>query len=1133
VAVGLLIALAGCGGDGGDAPAPSVGQATLDAAGGTVDGPDGVKLVVPAAALQTATTLRIARDGSGAPELGGAKAISPVYAVTPHGTAFAESARISIPFKPEDVAPGTQPVILRAQPGGGWEALPTDVQGGTVSAADTPGLSFYTVGTCYTTLDFTSPYEVSPLFACPSAHTLQLTLRDSNGAVLPLPRRNDLAQPAMTVSAPTTLDYTLSWTRPAGTVRSDTLDMTVSGIGLLPAQQPLSNFSTPRDFSMNFSTPVDPATVPGAGAAGGVIIKLKAAASYTTDAFYPGCLCFKPATWTFTTEIPVRVVYTGTQPVITQQPQNRNVIAGQAATLSVAATGPNLSYQWSSFRAQSQTAIAGATQASHTTPATTPADDNTLYAVEVCSNRGTAQQRCINSDAALLRVSQLSVAPTFGQGPQSISVQSGQTASFSATANGQPAPAVTWARVRTLQGGFTTSEPVCTSTTGSGTQTSASCTIGPLTAADNGARIVAEATNAAGSVTSVQAVVTVTAAPVAPTLASPAQPDDRTVIAGQSLSWTVSASGTAPLSYTWRTVSPGGTLNATVVCASGVLPPQTASGGTLTLTSVPLECNGHRFQAVVSNGVQPDASSRQALLTVNPAPAAPSITTPLTSLSAPDGTAVTFNVGATGNPATFTYTWTLDGAAVSNPTSGCTTASAACTFTARLADTGKTVRVVVANGTAPDATSQATLTVAAAPSARTWQNASLLQNSAFQTEGVAPELAVDSAGNVRAVWIERPIAGGSSVVSALLTPAGGWGPPATVHSTANPVSQVQVAVDGLGNAVAMWLQAPGGQPESVWVSRYTPAGGWSAALQLDTDGQSSEQSLRPLALAMDGAGNAIALWRHAIAGSGGWWGIFHARFEPATGWTAPAALSLGANVTAASSPSVGFDAAGNAVALWVQAGSAGNNIASARHVPGSGWTATTLIEASDDSASEPKVAVDASGDAAAVWLQGSRVWSNRYTAGVGWGAAVQVEAGSQPALAPRVTIDGSGNALALWGQSDGIRPRIWANRRAAGGGWGAPTAISAAGVEGYDAALAGNADGRGIAVWRSYDPAAGRYTTTASNFAPGSGWSVPVAIEPTTQARPPDVVLDANGDATAVWPRQGSNAWQIWFNRYR
>jgi hypothetical protein len=122
----LAAAISGCGG-GGTPPASSEGSATIDAAGGEVSGPEGVRLVVPAGVLGAATTVRVARDGTGAPEFGGAKAISPVYSVTPHGTAFAESARVGIPFAPDGVAPGTRPVLLRAQPGGGWEALATEV----------------------------------------------------------------------------------------------------------------------------------------------------------------------------------------------------------------------------------------------------------------------------------------------------------------------------------------------------------------------------------------------------------------------------------------------------------------------------------------------------------------------------------------------------------------------------------------------------------------------------------------------------------------------------------------------------------------------------------------------------------------------------------------------------------------------------------------------------------------------------------------------------------------------------------------------------------------------------------------------------------------------------------------------
>ena len=79
-------------------PPPSEGSATLNAAGGTVTGPDGVQLVVPADSLDSPVTLRVSRDATGAPALVGLNAVSPIYAVTPHGQAFGTGALFSIPM---------------------------------------------------------------------------------------------------------------------------------------------------------------------------------------------------------------------------------------------------------------------------------------------------------------------------------------------------------------------------------------------------------------------------------------------------------------------------------------------------------------------------------------------------------------------------------------------------------------------------------------------------------------------------------------------------------------------------------------------------------------------------------------------------------------------------------------------------------------------------------------------------------------------------------------------------------------------------------------------------------------------------------------------------------------------------
>jgi hypothetical protein len=785
--------LTACGG-GSSAPAPSVGSATIAAAGGEVLGPDGVKLAIPPSALASATTFRIARDGNGAPELGGAKAISPVYAITPHGAAFAESARVSIPFNPADVAAGTQPILLKAEPGGNWTAIRSDVVGNTVTAADTPSLSFFAVGTCQTIRDTNIP-GLDPLLYCPAAHQLKLTLQDGNGAELPTPTYpSGSLSPALSIESPTVLRYTVQWSRPAGVIRSDRINVVLSGAGLLPAQQPLRDFNTPNNFTQSFSTTIDPATVPNASAPGGVVIRIKASADYTTDAFYPGCFCLRPASWTFDTEIPVRVIYRGTQPVITQQPQNQSVLAGQPASFGVAANGNNLSVQWFVTRNGTTTPITGATGVSYTVPATAVSDSGSQYSARICSAVGTPVQQCINTNAATLTVTAAPVAPAFTTQPQAISVIDGQTGSLSVVATGQPAPSISWFQVVTPRGAPQTLEPVAgcvAAAPGRGTTTSATCNLGTLTLANDSQRYVAQASNGVGAaVNSSVVAVRVGTVAVAPAITSPAEPRDQTVGTGSTVTWTITASGTAPVSYRWRTVAPDGTTYGNNVCAGGVNPGQSTSA-TLTLTNVPAACDGYRFQAFVTNSVSPEASSRQAMLTVLPVPAAPQITTALAARSVLNNAQVTFNVVATGNPATFSYAWTLDGGPMPRVIAGCGTADPSCTYVAQLADSGKPVAVSVSNGVAPAASSSAVITVttndvAASITQQPAAQGAAVGGSVTFTIGTAgtptPDVAwqtLDSSSN----WVSNGVTGNTLTLNNLTLPQDGLQVRAIVSNT--------------------------------------------------------------------------------------------------------------------------------------------------------------------------------------------------------------------------------------------------------------------------------------------------------------------------------------------------------------
>src|SRR5207253_6083338 len=105
-----------------------------------------------------------------------------------------------------------------------------------------------------------------------------------------------------------------------------------------------------------------------------------------------------------------------------------------------------------------------------------------------------------------------------------------------------------------------------------GAATTASYTTPATTASDNGDQFTVVVSNAVGSVTSNAAALTVSAALVAPTITT--QPASQTVSTGQTATFTVTATGTAPLSYQWQK---NGTAIGAATTASYTTPATTAA----------------------------------------------------------------------------------------------------------------------------------------------------------------------------------------------------------------------------------------------------------------------------------------------------------------------------------------------------------------------------------------------------------------------------------------------------------------------------------------------------------------------------------------------------------------------------
>lgn len=677
-ALAAAVALSACGGR--DDEGPATGSATVGAAGGTVEGPDGTRLVIPPNAVTASTTFRVSRNAAGAPELVGMNAISPVYEVTPHDIELGGSALFSLPLAAAQLPPGETPVLLKASPGKPWRVV-TDTQrvAGALSA-DLDTLSWFVLASCSTSNSAGPGFWVIGAPDCPTNNRLQLQLLGANGSPITVsPGDGGVLPPYITVTEPTTLNFRLTWTRPGAGNRRDELFVTGSPGGFRPGFSSTwgggsgAAFAVQSDFTSSFSVTIDPATM---AAAGPRQVRINAGASYGTTAFAVG-RGNVAAGFEFSTYIPILVRYTGTAPVVTQQPTpaSVSVVENNAFTLTTAATGPNLSYQWRYYQNASDSAVRVAegtsNQATYNSPAASIGWNGRLYYAHVCTNRGVAGlERCVATQASTLTVTPFTQPVAFTAQPVARDILETESTTFDATVTGTPTPTLRWHYNVSCTTSFLGLR-ICNGTpfadgAGSGPFTGATVAgaatgtlnLSSLPLAANGTQIALRAEQPGfGTAWSSVVGLTVRARPVAAgftqQLASP-----RTVQQGGSIDFSVQTSGTAPINYVWAIdgtrVSMAGTI-AGGRCAGAVA--SFPSENVMRLASVPLACDG----AVVSVGIDNIATpagtrpTSTALLNVSAVPTAPTIGTQPAGATIAEGNRATLSIGYGGTaPITLT-----------------------------------------------------------------------------------------------------------------------------------------------------------------------------------------------------------------------------------------------------------------------------------------------------------------------------------------------------------------------------------------------------------------------------------------------------------------------------------------------
>jgi hypothetical protein len=378
------------------------------------------------------------------------------------------------------------------------------------------------------------------------------------------------------------------------------------------------------------------------------------------------------------------------------------------------------------------------------------------------------------------------------------------------------------------------------------------------------------------------------------------------------------------------------------------------------------------------------------------------------------------------------------------------------------------------------------------------------------------------------------------VLIAVLAPAtsnAAFTSPFFYSPAAQSSTQHDVALDASGDAVAVWQRFDGANTRIE--ARARSAGGVLSPMQtLSVAGQDANFPQ----VAVDAAGDAVVVWARkdgsGPCGSGGCVRI-QARARSAGGVLGPV-LTLSPAGQNSHDFDVAIDADGDAVAVWNRSdGSSGSccRRIQARAISAGGVLGPVqVLSAPGQHADAPRVAVDADGDAVAVWTRfdgtAVRIQARARSAGGVLGPVQILSVGGQSATAPQVAIDAGGDALFVWQRPDGTGPcgingcpKVEAVARSAGGVLGPVQRLSNTPRGGSFPQVAVDADGDALAVWRALDATTncsggGCFRIQARARSAAGGLGTVLTLSTSGQnADFPQVGIDSDGDAVAVWQR--------------
>ncbi len=660
-----LVALAGCGGGDGELPAPPPSApnpppavpppppppVVIGAGGGTVTEASGASIVIPAGALSASTTIRIARDSTGAPALpAGLTAAGSTFVITPHGGDFAEGVDVRLPVPSVTLQPNQEFKIAKAQPGEDWIVLEdTHLDEGMLEAtvgnfsyfqvvvvtylvpiAEIPPLRVTTSMTCDprcstligpVTVTFTvTSNNGQSTTSCARyewaifARAQNLSYASNGGGGRRVPISADGGSITMTVEPGDFTSYRFGVGRRCGSNGSYSAFGYGNERGVYWASLP----NYPGIYIQQDQTPTQIDVVEGTVA--------------NVDAVLSGGAAHRPeGAATFT--VPSRA----DRAVIDWERQNADGrswrVVARAYQNEANPLPGGLGLEWRYWGVRYGFVA-------------TASDQAALLRVHACYTPPPPHApTCTVGQNIQVNVLQVGGPPQVLESPRPSLVRTGQTANLAATAAGQPAPTLQWqTRPANSSGAWNNV------TTGTGS-TSPNYTTAALAPGDNGTQFRVVATNALGSAASGVATVSVSNVDVAPSITT--QPASLIVAAGGDAVFAIDAYGTEALSYQWR---------ANGVDIAGANSPVLRLGGVT-------NANAGAYTVSVTNsaGNSVSAAATLTVTTSTPAVVAPAIVAQPVALTVNAGQSASFAVGVSGT-GPLSFQWRRDGVNIAGAT---------------------------------------------------------------------------------------------------------------------------------------------------------------------------------------------------------------------------------------------------------------------------------------------------------------------------------------------------------------------------------------------------------------------------------------------------------------------------------